>query len=88
MSSLEVIKNFVLTTLGHSVSGACVGAVYEVTQYIQNQQYGLGMLLTAALIGGSLGFFKSAVEEISKLKKQPIATAVANKKSVKAYMGF
>ena len=87
MSYPEVLKNFVLTTLGHAASGACVGSIYEVTQLLQGGNYSINMLLTAGLIGGSLGFFKTIVEEIAKMKEKKV-TAVGTKKGVKTYLGF
>lgn len=85
----ETVKNFVFDTLGHAVSGAVVGAFYEATQVIGNQVMDVNTLLTAALIGGSIGFFKAIVDSLELMKKsEPKVTASGKpKKPARHYFG-
>ena len=70
MKIVEIIKDFVLNTLGHAVSGAGVGIVYELQQLATSGvALNKEVILIAVAIGGSLGFFKSIVDELEKLKK-------------------
>ena len=83
---IEIVKNFVLNTLGHAVSGAGVGIIYELQQLATS---GVALdkttILIAVGIGGSLGFFKTIVQEIEKLKKTTSAKAGI---SIRTRMGF
>ena len=81
----EAIKNFVLNTLGHAVSGFGVGALFEIEQLIVNgSAFTFETLLLAAGIGGSVGFFKAIVEQLEKLKKTT-ASKKGNGKTKKDY---
>jgi len=67
---LETIKDFILNTLGHAVSGAGVGILYELQQLATSGvTLNKEVILIAVGIGGSIGFFKTIVNELEKLKK-------------------
>ena len=87
MKIVEIVKDFVLNTLGHAISGAGVGIVYELQQLATS---GVAMnkevILVAVGIGGSLGFFKSIVDELEKLKKS--TQAKMGKKPLRARLGI
>lgn len=79
----KVFENFVLTTAGHAASGAGVGALFEFEKlWVAGVPLSLTTLLTAVAIGGAIGFFKTIVEELEKLKK---TTAAGSVKPTKAY---
>ena len=83
---LEIIKDFILNTLGHAVSGAGVGIVFELQQLASSGvALNKEVLLIAVGIGGSIGFFKTIVNELEKLKK---STAVKPKTSIRERMGM
>jgi len=70
MKIVEIVKDFILNTLGHAVSGAGVGIVYELQQLATSGvALNKELILIAVAIGGSIGFFKSIVDELEKLKK-------------------
>lgn len=81
----EGIKNFVLTTLGHGVSGAVVSAMYEVTRLVGAGIFELKAVAFGVTLGACIGFFKVVIEEIEKAREAgSLKTSVA-KKTGKAY---
>lgn len=84
--TLETLKKYVLTVLGHSVSGGLAGVIYGLTDYLPALQTGgvsWSLLLNAALIGGSLGFLKAAYDTVEKIKAGTVKVqrkAVENKR--------
>ena len=84
MAITDKIIEFLKNTLGHAVSGAGTGIVFEITQLIAKGVYDWNVLLYAALIGGSIGFFKSIIEYFEKIKTGTVAV----KPSFKKYFGF
>jgi len=87
MKSLEEIKEFVLTLLGHAVSGGVTAAVYEVTQIAKTGEFTIDVLLTGVWLGGSIGFLRSALNFMESLKK-PKGTASAGKAGKRRYFGL
>lgn len=77
---INTLKNFALTTLGHAISGAGVGALFELEKlFAVGNPISMSVILTAVAIGGAIGFFKTIVEEIEKMKKSTAATVKATK---------
>lgn len=84
MSFWEVVKNFVLTTLGHAISGAIVGGLYELTQLYQAGTIDVQALVFGFCVGASIGFFRTIVEELEKWS-MPTTAGKQIKKSVGRY---
>ena len=85
MSWIEVVKNFVYTTLGHAFSGGAVAGLYEVTKLIQGGVSDVKVLGFGLVLGACVGFFKTIVEELEKAK--PITTAAGQPKTIGKYFG-
>lgn len=81
MEWYEGIKNWLLTTLGHAVTGAGTAAIFELTKLASSGAYNLNGLLLGVTIGGSIGLFKSIVGSLEALQKEKGFAAAQPKKS-------
>lgn len=81
----EGVKNFVLTTLGHGVSGAVVSAMYEVTRLVGAGIFEMKAVLFGVTLGACIGFFKVIVEELEKASQKGSLKTSAERKTKKAY---
>ena len=86
MKAIETIKEFVYNTLGHAISGAGIGVVYELQAlFLQGGSWTPETVMFAIALGGSIGFFRTIVQELEKLSAKATATG---KKPLRAYMGL
>jgi hypothetical protein len=69
--TLEWIKTFILTMLGHAFTGAATAFIYEIGRLVSAGVTDWSVLVTGALIGASLAFFKVIVSEIEKMLVAP-----------------
>jgi hypothetical protein len=77
---LEWWKTFILTVLGHAFTGAATAFIYELGRLVQSGITDWSVLVTGALIGASLAFFKVIVEEIQKIVIEPQPVPATNAK--------
>lgn len=95
---LDWLKTFLLTIIGHAITGSATAFIYELGRLLSAGVTDWNVLVTGALIGASLAFFKVIVSEIEKVVIAPSPVMVAKgrkitelkpvKKSFKVYFGF
>jgi len=75
MDLWETIKNLVLTTLGHSISGGVIAAAYEAVRLVQSGVSDWKILGSGLILGGCIGFFRALVESLEGMKTKDTKSA-------------
>lgn len=81
----EGVKNFVMTTLGHGVSGAVVSAMYAVVELVGKGMFEIQTVGIGVALGACIGFFKAIVEELEKASQKGTLKTSVERKTGKAY---
>jgi hypothetical protein len=75
-------KEWALVTLGHAASGFGAAAIYELTQLYSAGVYDLKVLITGALVGGSIGFLRKIIDAIEALSPKRTEAGTNQKRSM------